>query len=66
MARDVDSIVARILPASVFDERKARRQIGNVTRPAQLAIRDAVGWFRQPASQHSLGTVDSQYPVISR
>lgn len=30
-----------------FDDRKARRELGYETRPAQLAVRDAVEWFRR-------------------
>jgi len=29
-----------------FDDRKARRELGYETRPARLAIQDAVDWFR--------------------
>lgn len=29
-----------------FDDRKARRELGYATRPARLAIQDAVDWFR--------------------
>jgi dihydroflavonol-4-reductase len=29
-----------------FDDRKARRELGYATRPARLAIEDAVDWFR--------------------
>ncbi len=31
-----------------FDDAKARREIGYHTRPARLAVQDAVAWFRLP------------------
>jgi dihydroflavonol-4-reductase len=43
-----------------FDDRKAREELGYATRPAQLAIADAVDWFRQPAPLRSLETASSQ------
>jgi len=45
-----------------FDDRKARAEIGYVTRPASLAIQDAVEWFRQPARTRSVRTVDLNSP----
>jgi dihydroflavonol-4-reductase len=29
-----------------FDDGKARRELGYQTRPARLAVRDAVDWFK--------------------
>lgn len=36
-----------------FDDRKARLELGYETRPARLAVRDAVDWFRQTAPDGS-------------
>lgn len=45
-----------------FDDRKARGELGYVTRPAQLAIADAVDWFRQPALVRGLETAGFSSP----
>jgi dihydroflavonol-4-reductase len=36
-----------------FDDQKARRELGYETRPARLAVEDAVEWFRRTAGARS-------------
>lgn len=45
-----------------FDDRKARAELGYVTRPATFAIQDAVEWFRQPAPGRKLKMPDLNSP----
>ena len=45
-----------------FDDRKARAELGYVTRPATFAIQDAVEWFRQPAPVRKLKMPDLNSP----
>ncbi|MEK4033276.1 hopanoid-associated sugar epimerase [Methylocystis sp. IM3] len=40
-----------------FDDAKARRELGYETRPARLAVRDAVNWFSGTAPAHGSQTI---------
>ncbi len=49
-----------------FDDRKARRDLGYETRPARLAVRDAVDWFRANGSDAQRNLVQEKKASPSR